>query len=317
MPSSYTSLLGLVLPVQGELQGTWGDTVNNELTSLLDTAVSGTTTLSTDADVTLTSTTGAANQARQAVLLWTATGTVTRNITAPARSKPYIVINATGGTQSIVVRGAGPTTGVTLLAGEKAVIAWNGSDFIKIANLNGNATFATLAATGTLSVTGNASVAGLTATADSSFTSTGALSISKGTTAEQPGTPATGMVRYNTTTNQFEGYSGAAPAWKSIGGSALSNDTATSTNVYPVFATATTGTAENLYTSNAKYLYKPSTGELQSTALVASNGIVVNSKNVSTSYTIPSGSNAMSAGPVTVDSGITVTVPSGSRWVVV
>ena len=63
MPSSYTSLLGLVLPVQGELQGTWGDTVNNELTALLDTAVSGTTTLSTDADVTLTSTTGAANQA--------------------------------------------------------------------------------------------------------------------------------------------------------------------------------------------------------------------------------------------------------------
>ena len=132
MPSSYTSLLGLVLPVQGELQGTWGDTVNNELTSLVDSAVAGTTTLNTDSDVTLTDTTGAANQSRQAIILWTASGTVTRNITAPARSKPYIVINATGSTQSIVIRGVGPTTGVTLAAGEKAVVVWNGSDFVKV-----------------------------------------------------------------------------------------------------------------------------------------------------------------------------------------
>lgn len=139
MPSSYTSLLGLVLPVQGELQGTWGDTVNNELTSLVDSAVAGTTTLSTDADVTLTDTTGAANQSRQAIILWTATGTVTRNITAPARSKPYIVINATGGTQSVVIRGAGPTAGVTITAGDKALVAWNGSDFVRIGASAGGA----------------------------------------------------------------------------------------------------------------------------------------------------------------------------------
>ena len=48
----------------------------------------------------------------------------------------------------------------------------------------------------------------------------------------------------------------------------------------------------------------------------ASNGIVVNSKTVSASYTIGTGDNAMSAGPVTVASGQTVTVSSGSRWVV-
>ena len=133
MASSYTSLLGLVLPVQGELQGTWGDTVNNELTSLLDTAVAGTTTLNTDADVTLSATTGTANQARQQIILWTANGTVTRNITAPAQSKTYVVINATAGTQSIVIRGVGPTTGVTVAAGERAVVAWNGSDFVQVA----------------------------------------------------------------------------------------------------------------------------------------------------------------------------------------
>ncbi len=134
MATEYTSLLGLALPITGELSGTWGDTVNDGITALLDTAIAGTTTLSSDADVTLTTTEGSSNQARAAVLLWTASGTVTRNITAPAQSKAYIVINATGSTQSIVIRGAGPTTGVTVLAGKKALVAWNGSDFVSIAS---------------------------------------------------------------------------------------------------------------------------------------------------------------------------------------
>ena len=86
MTTGATTLLGLALPVQGELDGTWGDTVNASLTNLLDTAIAGTTTLSTDSDVTLTDTQLASNQARQAIILWTATGSTTRYITAPARS---------------------------------------------------------------------------------------------------------------------------------------------------------------------------------------------------------------------------------------
>jgi len=100
------------------------------------------------------------------------------------------------------------------------------------------------------------------------------------------------------------------------GGAALSNDTSTSTNLYPLFAAATSGTPTTIYTSNAKYLYKPSTGELQASAMVSSNGLTVNSNTVATSYSIPSGSSAMSAGPMTVASGASVTVPSGSRWVI-
>jgi hypothetical protein len=152
MTTAYTSLLGLALPVTGELSGTWGDTVNNSITSLLDSAIAGTTTLSSDADVTLTTTTGAANTSREAILLWTAGGTVTRNITAPAQSKVYIVINASSSTQSIVLRGVGPTTGVTILKGEVAVCAWNGSDFVKSANI-GAATFTTVTISGTSSAT--------------------------------------------------------------------------------------------------------------------------------------------------------------------
>lgn len=132
--TNFTPLLGLALPTTGDLSGTWGTTVNDAITTLLDTAVAGTTTLSSDADVTLSTTNGATNQARSAVILWTASGTVTRNITAPAQSKAYVVINSTGSTQSIVVRGVGPTTGVTVIAGEKALVAWNGSDFVKVAS---------------------------------------------------------------------------------------------------------------------------------------------------------------------------------------
>jgi len=132
--TNYTTLLGLALPTTGDLSGTWGTEVNNAITSLLDTAVAGTTTLSADTDVTLSTTNGAANQARSAVILWTATGSTTRNITAPAQSKAYVVINATGGSQSIVIRGAGPTTGVTIPAGNRALVAWNGSDFVTVSS---------------------------------------------------------------------------------------------------------------------------------------------------------------------------------------
>jgi hypothetical protein len=100
-------------------------------------------------------------------------------------------------------------------------------------------------------------------------------------------------------------------------GATITNDTTTSTNVFPTFASATSGSLSTIFTSNAKLLYKPSTGELTSTAVAASNGIFVNSLTIGTSYTIPAGYSGMSAGTVTVSSGVTVTVPSGSRWVVV
>jgi hypothetical protein len=122
------------------------------------------------------------------------------------------------------------------------------------------------------------------------------------------------MLRFNDDTDEFEGYNGTA--WSSVGGSAITNDTSTATDVYPLFANATTGTAANVYTSNAKLLYKPSTGELKAQELVATNGIVVNSATVSADYTVAAGSNAMSAGPITIDSGVTVTITDGT-WVIV
>jgi len=132
-----TSLIGLTLPTTGTLSGTWGDTVNNAISQIVDVAVAGTQTISTDADITLTLTTGTAastgltaNSSQYAVILWTAAGTVTRIITVPAQSKTYVVINKSS-TQSITIQGV-TGTGVTLAAGTRAIVAWDGTNFVNV-----------------------------------------------------------------------------------------------------------------------------------------------------------------------------------------
>ena len=70
-----------------------------------------------------------------------------------------------------------------------------------------------------------------TFSADNIFSSTGAVRVSGGTTAQRP-TPTVGMVRYNTTTSLFEGYSGATPAWQALGAPAGSGSAYTG----PVFS---------------------------------------------------------------------------------
>lgn len=136
MTTSYTSLLGLALPVTGELSGTWGDTVNNYITQYLDSSIAG--TLTVNADTTLTKTTNAAlgsTSSQYAILI--ASGHSTNiTITAPAASKTYLVIN-TSGSYTVKIRGAGPTTGVTLAASESAIVGWNGSDFVKVSSSAG------------------------------------------------------------------------------------------------------------------------------------------------------------------------------------
>lgn len=192
--TNFTPLLGLALPTTGDLDGTWGTTVNDSITTLLDSSVAGTTTLSTDSDVTLTTTNGASNQSRNAVILWTASnGATTRYITAPAQSKVYTVINA--GTGSIVIRGSGPTSGVTVPSGKRAVVAWNGSDFVLTAPL-GNYNYAVIDAANTFSGAN-------TFTAKQTFTGSTTALAEVLTNAAEPitvsATAATGTINYYAT----------------------------------------------------------------------------------------------------------------------
>jgi len=144
------------------------------------------------------------------------------------------------------------------------------------------------------------------------ISSVDAMLIPNGTTAQRP-TGAAGYLRFNSTTAQFEGYNGTS--WASVGGAAITNDTTTASALYPLFANATSGTALTIYTSNAKLLYTPSNGELQSAELYANNGVLTHANQVTTSYTVPTNANVITVGPWTVASGATFTLPSGSRQV--
>ena len=136
-----TALIGLTLPATGTLSGQWGDTVNNAISQIVDVAVAGTQQITTDADVDLTLTTGTyastgltATSSQYAVLLCTGARTQLRFINTPKQSKTYVVINDTTGGFAVTVRGGptSPTTGVTVAAGTRAIIAWNGSDFVNV-----------------------------------------------------------------------------------------------------------------------------------------------------------------------------------------
>ena len=131
MATQFTTLLGYALPTTGELDGIWGDEVNNSITQLVEDSVAGYTTASvTSANWTLTTTgSGLGNEARMMILIPTGTPGVSRNIIAPAHSKMYVVVNQSD--SAVVVKGAS-TTGATIAAGYTAVVVWNGSDFEEI-----------------------------------------------------------------------------------------------------------------------------------------------------------------------------------------
>ena len=110
---------------------------------------------------------------------------------------------------------------------------------------------------------------------------------------------------------------GTTATWAAASsGVTVTNDTSTATALYPTFTSATSGSISGASVTSSKLTFTPSTGTFVAPNHEASNGMFVNSKTVTTNYSIPAGYNAMAAGPITVASGATVTIPSGSRWVV-
>lgn len=149
MASSYTTLLGLVLPVTGELTNTWGTTVNSSLTQLIEDSIAGSTSQSVaGGDWTLTTTAGGVSaQYRLAILIATGAPATTRYIYAPQQSKMYVVVNNCTDQSSVYIRGgtsSSYTAGVEIEAGSSALVAWDSTispsgDFIKVAGGGGGA----------------------------------------------------------------------------------------------------------------------------------------------------------------------------------
>jgi len=142
MTVNYTTNLSLGLPVTGTESGTWGDDVNNSITSYLDIAIAGTLSLTsasfTANALTLANTFGtssatniAATTAQYyAIKVSSLAANVT--ITAPSLSKGYVVANLDS-TYSATIKASGQT-GVTVIPGEKAVVFYNGTDYIKLSS---------------------------------------------------------------------------------------------------------------------------------------------------------------------------------------
>jgi hypothetical protein len=331
MPTTYTSLLGLALPVTGELSGTWGDTVNDYITQYLDGAVAGTQTISgSQTAVTLSKTTaaslsqagsGSTGSSQYMIINCTGNPASLLTITAPAASKPYIVINSTSTSQSVKIVGVGPTTGVTIASGDKALVAWNGSDFVRIgASAGGSNTQVQFNSGGNLAGSANLTFDGTTLTAanfaDSSLTSgrvtyagaSGNLTDSANLTFN--GTTLTantlGLTNALTVPNGGTGVTSATAYALLTGGT-------TSTGAFQtVSGTGTSGQVLTSAGAGALPTWQTLTSPAQ-----AGGALIVNTTTVTTSYTVPTGSNAFSVGPITVASGQTVTVSSGQRWVVI
>ena len=162
MATAYTTSLKLALPTQGELTGTWGDTLNNQVTSMVEEAVAGLKTINTWStnSATLSTADGSTSESRAAILNLTDTtsdlsGAAT--LICPAASKVYIVKNATG--QAVTVKTASGT-GIAIPNGTTGFVYCDGTNVLE--SLNN--------VTGNLVVGGNASVGGnLTVTGTTTF----------------------------------------------------------------------------------------------------------------------------------------------------
>lgn len=142
MTVNYTTNLSLGQPVTGTESGTWGDDVNNAVTSYLDIAIAGSLALTsasfTANALTLANTQGTSSATNigattaQYYVLRLSSLAAAVTITAPSVSKTYLVVNADA-TYSATVKASGQS-GVSVVAGEKAIVYFNGTDYIKVAS---------------------------------------------------------------------------------------------------------------------------------------------------------------------------------------
>ena len=130
MATAYSSNLALALPVTGELSGTWGTTVNTQITNMLDEALGYQTFSATGSTDTLTIPDGTTGVARSIYIQLNGTGGGT--VTVPtAKTKMYFVFNNTAAAITFKVTGQ---TGVSIPAAAKMALFSNGTDIFDAEN---------------------------------------------------------------------------------------------------------------------------------------------------------------------------------------
>jgi hypothetical protein len=278
MASTYSDLK-IELIATGEQSGTWGTTTNTNLGTALTEAITGSADVAfSSADVTLTLTdTNNAQTARNLRLNLTGTSGGARNLILGSGcqiEKLYLVNN--GCADAVTVKNT-TGSGIAVPAGKSMFVFNNGTNVVDALNyFAGEVAATTITASGNLTVDGNTTLgnaSGDTITLNAAtatipnnlnFNGTGTVRLPNGTTGQRP-TPAAGMIRYNTTSGLFEGYT---TQWGGIGGAS------------------------------------------------ANGAVYENAQSITENYTMTTNFNGESVGPITIASGVTVTIPSGSRYVI-
>jgi hypothetical protein len=127
MASTYSSTLRLELIGNGDQSGTWGDTTNLNLGTLLQDAITGVQDITfADAAITMTAFNGLPDESRNAVLNLVGSNSTGQNLIAPSVEKTYIVKNATGATVTIKTSAG---SGVAVSNGTTRIVWCDGTDF--------------------------------------------------------------------------------------------------------------------------------------------------------------------------------------------
>ena len=215
MPSTFSPSLKIELIANGEQAGTWGQTTNNNLGTLIEQAIAGVDTIDITgvSTYTLSNYNGIADEARNAAIIFTGTLSANCAVTTPAVEKLYIISNqTTGGYYVTVSTGSGNT--VAIGSNTNQLIYCDGTNYnAAISNINN--VVGDLTVTGSIFLGGNltSTTGNLTLNAYSNVVNmgnnTGALIAPIGTTAQRPTALVSGMVRWNTTTSAYEVYNGS------------------------------------------------------------------------------------------------------------
>jgi len=139
MTTAYTPILKLALPVTGELNGTWGDTVNQNITSMVEQAIAGLATVNTwvAASSTLTTADGTTSQSRCAILECSGAPGAAATVICPAASKIYIIKNSVSGGYAVTLK-TSAGTGISVPNGGTALLYCDGTNVVSGGGLNGD-----------------------------------------------------------------------------------------------------------------------------------------------------------------------------------
>ena len=153
MASTYSTNLALELIGNNDQAGSWGNTTNNNLGTLIEQAVSGyvTQAVATGTDTTITIPNGATGVARNMYIELTGTGGTNTNLIVPANKKLYFIFNNSTGAVTVKVSGQ---TGVSVPAAAKMSLVCNGTDVVSAVTYFAALSSASLTLSGNLTLNG-------------------------------------------------------------------------------------------------------------------------------------------------------------------